>query len=202
MKTLGDILREAREAKGVSPSEAAQATRLKVQNIEDLEANDYSKVPAPIYAKGFIKLYAEYLRLEPAPLLERYKAEYQPRRKSLMNPEDDVSYEEKADAARRENRPPREPVWPKVKARLEALAQRLRGIRWPGIRLPWKKIGIGAAIVLALILLISAFRACASRAPSGSPAAAPEAPRVSKTDLLEEPPEPYLENLPEDRPAP
>lgn len=80
MTSLGDIFREAREKKGVSPSGAAEATHIKIQTIEALEQNDFTRIPAAIYAKGFIRIYAEYLGLDPQPLLALYAAGPQPAR--------------------------------------------------------------------------------------------------------------------------
>ncbi len=74
MKTIGQIFREAREARNVSLYEAAEAIRVKSSVIEDLEADRFSRFPAAIYARGFIKLYAEFLRLDPAPLLVQFSA--------------------------------------------------------------------------------------------------------------------------------
>ncbi len=73
MKSFGDTLREARERKGVTPSDAAAATRIKVQIIEDLEQNRLRRTHAPIYAKGFIRIYGEYLGLDTAALLSAYE---------------------------------------------------------------------------------------------------------------------------------
>lgn len=73
MKTFGDQLREARERRGVSPSEAATATRIKIQIIQDLEANRLQRTYAPIYAKGFIRIYGEYLGLDVTALLSDYE---------------------------------------------------------------------------------------------------------------------------------
>ena len=56
---LGDTFKNAREARGVSASEAAAETRMKVQHIEALEQEDFSSVAAPAYAKGFIRLYSD-----------------------------------------------------------------------------------------------------------------------------------------------
>ena len=65
--TPGAIFREAREQKGVNESQAALATRIKVQHIEAMENDDFDKIAAPAYAKGFIKLYAEYLEAGSGP---------------------------------------------------------------------------------------------------------------------------------------
>lgn len=193
MSTLGDTLREAREAKQASPSEAARATRLKVQHIDALETNDYSKMPAPIYARGFIKLYAEYLGLEPAPLLERYDREHKPAtRPSIAQPEETL--EQRADKERRQSRPPREPVWPRVRAAFAGV----RNIDFT--RIPWQKIGLALAVVLVVILLVSGIRACRTGAKKTPPAAPPR--RISTHDIIEEPPEPYVDRWIQSEAAP
>jgi transcriptional regulator with XRE-family HTH domain len=73
MQSLGAILREAREAMGASTSEAAAQTKIKVQHIEALEREEFDKIAAPIYVKGFLKMYAEYLGLDPGAMIELYK---------------------------------------------------------------------------------------------------------------------------------
>lgn len=72
MATVGETLRAVRLEKGLDTSTAAAATRLKVQIIEDLENNDFSAIAAPVYGKGFIKLYADYLGLDSGPLIQDY----------------------------------------------------------------------------------------------------------------------------------
>ncbi len=69
---LGETLRKARMARKETASQVAAATRMKVQLVEALEKEDFSQIPAPIYAKGFIKLYAEHVGLDPEPLVRDY----------------------------------------------------------------------------------------------------------------------------------
>jgi transcriptional regulator with XRE-family HTH domain len=69
---LGETLRKARLARKLTPSEVAQATRMKVQIVEALEKNQFDLIPAPIYAKGFIRLFAEYVGLDSEPLIVEY----------------------------------------------------------------------------------------------------------------------------------
>jgi transcriptional regulator with XRE-family HTH domain len=73
---LGAALRKAREAKGLTASQLAAATRMKVQMVEELEAEDFSRVAAPIYGKGFIRLYAEHVGLDPEPLIQEFVSRY------------------------------------------------------------------------------------------------------------------------------
>src|SRR5437773_1753432 len=72
MESLGATFKNARERKRVSLSQAAAKTRIKVQILEGLERNDFSQIPAPTYARGFIKMYAEFLGLDPASLVKMY----------------------------------------------------------------------------------------------------------------------------------
>jgi cytoskeletal protein RodZ len=61
---LGQLLREAREKKGLSIAEVEEDTRIRQVQIEALEQEDYSKVPSGIYRKGLIRNYAQYLGLD------------------------------------------------------------------------------------------------------------------------------------------
>jgi len=72
MASVGEQLRAARAKKGVSASKAASVTRIKVQFIEAMEVDDFKGMAAPAYARGFIRLYANYLKLDPAPLVDEY----------------------------------------------------------------------------------------------------------------------------------
>lgn len=47
-----------------------------VQVVEDLEREDFRRVAAPIYGRGFIKLYADYLGLDPEPLIQEFMEIY------------------------------------------------------------------------------------------------------------------------------
>lgn len=86
MGTIGQTFKEARERMGVTTNDAANITHIKVQHIENMEMDDFSHIAAPAYAKGFIKMYAEYLGLDARPLLEEYAACYlvKPSRSSLI----------------------------------------------------------------------------------------------------------------------
>lgn len=74
MSTIGAQLKAAREAKGLTASELAASIKALTTIIEKIEVNDFSRLPAPIYVRGFIKLYARCVGLNPIPLLEEYTA--------------------------------------------------------------------------------------------------------------------------------
>ena len=74
--SLGQTLRTAREAKGITASELAARTHLLVQIVEGLEKEDFRRIPAPIYGRGFIKLYCAEVGLDPKPLQDEFTALY------------------------------------------------------------------------------------------------------------------------------
>ena len=56
MIELGKSLREARERKGYTINQLAEITHMVPSRINDIENEDFSKIAAPIYGRGFIKL--------------------------------------------------------------------------------------------------------------------------------------------------
>ena len=72
MWTLGETLRQARLNKGVSLADAARETRIRGAYLEALEAEDAAALPPPVYARGFLRTYAEYLGLNPQAVLKRF----------------------------------------------------------------------------------------------------------------------------------
>ncbi|MEI6514522.1 MAG: helix-turn-helix transcriptional regulator [bacterium] len=75
-RTPGAALRAAREKRRYSIADVVEATRIKTHVIEALENDDYSVMPAPLYGKGFIKIYAEHVGLDPEPLIRHYLSQY------------------------------------------------------------------------------------------------------------------------------
>lgn len=67
----GRVLAQAREQRGQTIAEVAQQLKLSPHQIESLEADDYSKLPGPVFVRGFVRNYARLLNLDPEPLLSR-----------------------------------------------------------------------------------------------------------------------------------
>lgn len=65
----GAILAAAREAQGLSVADISQRLKLSVAQIKSIEADDHSKLPTPVYVRGFIRSYARLLKLDSAQLL-------------------------------------------------------------------------------------------------------------------------------------
>ena len=70
---VGSYLAALRAAKGCSLEEMARATRVSVGQLEALEAERWSDLPAPIFVKGFIRAYCQVLGETPDEALGRYR---------------------------------------------------------------------------------------------------------------------------------
>jgi cytoskeleton protein RodZ len=66
---VGEHLRLAREARGISIGDAAAALKLSPHQVEALEADDWFRWPRTV-TRGFVRNYARYLGLDAGPLME------------------------------------------------------------------------------------------------------------------------------------
>ena len=72
---LPEILRAARERKGVDLYRAERDTRIRVRYLAALERGDYRELPGSTYTKGFLRNYALYLALDPEEILGLWRRE-------------------------------------------------------------------------------------------------------------------------------
>lgn len=56
---FGAALAAAREAKGLTTAEVAERLKLTVRQIEAIETEDWSNLPAPVFVRGFVRNYAK-----------------------------------------------------------------------------------------------------------------------------------------------
>lgn len=72
---VGSFLQRERLRKHFSIEEVADDTCIPIAIIRAIENNSRSKMPAPVFARGFVKLYAEFLGLESQEIVDRYNHE-------------------------------------------------------------------------------------------------------------------------------
>ncbi|MBV7434295.1 DUF4115 domain-containing protein [Cardiobacteriaceae bacterium TAE3-ERU3] len=76
---VGGILREAREAKGMSIASAAMHTNLRKDIIEKLENNQFGEIGAPVFTRGYLNIYARFLEVDEDLVAREFSAVAQPR---------------------------------------------------------------------------------------------------------------------------
>lgn len=82
--SVGESLRKAREAKGLSLEDIKNSTQIMTRQLQEMESDDFSSFAAPIYAKGFIRLFARAVGLDPTPLVAEFSS--QPMKPSAGGP--------------------------------------------------------------------------------------------------------------------
>jgi cytoskeletal protein RodZ len=175
MSSLGATLAEAREARGVTHSDAASATNIKVQHIEAIERDDFSPFAAPAYAKGFIRIYADYLGLDSGPLVKQYTDAHDapvappPR---LLKPEEQEA-PKPSPPAKKETESPSEPK--------------------PGLNSgSLVRIALPVAGIVVLVIIVTKLFGGKGVDDNNSPADGPSS-EAGEPLLIGEPPAPYLD---------
>jgi len=74
-QSLGEKLRLAREERGISITEVAEATRISPHYLQAIEVDDYRTLPGGIFNKGFIKSFAKYVGVDEQSALADYRPE-------------------------------------------------------------------------------------------------------------------------------
>ncbi|HEY3311113.1 MAG TPA: RodZ domain-containing protein [Anaerolineales bacterium] len=75
MPTIGEQLKQAREARKLAIRHVMQAIHVRTHYLQAMENDDFSSLPSPAQARGFLRMYAEYLGLNANELIERWRAE-------------------------------------------------------------------------------------------------------------------------------
>ena len=99
MKEIGHLLREARIKRGLSLEEINETTKIRLDQLEAIEAGDFQRLPGEVYVKGFIMNFARAVGLDAHEVLQKYyelkrAAETQASPEDEQSPDDRFSSEE------------------------------------------------------------------------------------------------------------
>ncbi len=178
---LGDRLRAARERSGLELSELAHRTHVRRAYLEALEEGRYADLPEDVYTRNFVRLHAQTVGLDPAPLLDLYARE-------RLDAVGRSTLERRLDHDRREAAVPlgstadrSAPPQPTTRASFRARAQNVA-------RLPaWLGPTFATVLLVAVVVGLAAwgvdrFFANPPVAPAGSTATVPETPENAAGD--------------------
>ncbi|MDR6979191.1 cytoskeletal protein RodZ [Streptomyces sp. 3330] len=70
--SIGRALKQARIAAGLTVDDVSSATRVRIAIVRAIESDDFAACGGDVYARGHIRTLARAVRLDPAPLIERY----------------------------------------------------------------------------------------------------------------------------------
>jgi cytoskeleton protein RodZ len=73
---FGNKLREARERRGLSLRQIANATKISMITLEALERNDIKRLPGGIFSRAFVRSYALEVGLDPEQAIEEFMGQF------------------------------------------------------------------------------------------------------------------------------
>src|SRR5712691_3291992 len=76
MFELGSSLREARVRRGIELAQVGAETRIRTRYLQALEDERFELLPGSVYAKGFLRAYADYLGLDGQLFVDEYNARF------------------------------------------------------------------------------------------------------------------------------
>lgn len=77
MTDIGNTLREARIRRKIEISAVEDAIKIRSKYLRALEAEEFDALPEPAYVKTFLRTYAIYLGLDPHPLVDKYRDQFE-----------------------------------------------------------------------------------------------------------------------------
>ena len=84
MKKTGEVLRKAREEKGLSLHEVGIFLKINTRILQAIENGDLSKLPAKTFLRGFVQSYAKYLKLNSDDVLDLFQSELKPQQEDVV----------------------------------------------------------------------------------------------------------------------
>ena len=76
MKNVGEIFKKTRVEKNLTLEEVEKKTKIRAKFLKALEENDWEKIPSPVYTRGFIKNYSEFLGISPEKILAIFRRQF------------------------------------------------------------------------------------------------------------------------------
>ncbi len=78
MKKTGELLRKAREEKGLSLHEVGIFLKINTRILQAIEDGDLTRLPAKTFLRGFVQSYSKYLKLNTDEVLQVFQNELKP----------------------------------------------------------------------------------------------------------------------------
>jgi cytoskeleton protein RodZ len=94
LDTVGQDLRAARLRRGDDLASVSKALKIRKDHLEAVEEDNFANLPGKTYAIGFVRSYAQYLGLDVAMMVDRYKEEISGRRDDHVPPASSFHAEE------------------------------------------------------------------------------------------------------------
>ncbi|HVJ63771.1 MAG TPA: RodZ domain-containing protein [Bdellovibrionota bacterium] len=74
-QSFGQWMLEQRQKKSITLEEIASVTKIQLGMLKNIEADDYSRLPAPAFIRGFIVNFARFVGVDEHDAVERFRAQ-------------------------------------------------------------------------------------------------------------------------------
>jgi cytoskeleton protein RodZ len=132
--TVGQLLKKAREALGIRIENAAQGTHIKLAYLQELENDHPELLPSPTNARGFLRLYASFLRIPSQPLIDLWGQPVLP--EPTPAPKEENLEAEVVQPREAEKPTPEETLSPAVETQVDEGSQKKQEDASPAVILP------------------------------------------------------------------
>lgn len=88
MGPIGACLRKVRQERNLSLEEISRITKISKRYLAAIENDDFDQLPAPTFARGFIRAYAAFVGVESEEIVQQYRERYEGLQKEDMVPLD------------------------------------------------------------------------------------------------------------------
>jgi cytoskeletal protein RodZ len=75
---VGALLKKTREESGKNLKEISEVLKIRVDYLRAIEEGDFQQLPEEVYIKGYIREYAEFLKIDPETALSAYVQQTSP----------------------------------------------------------------------------------------------------------------------------
>lgn len=110
MKKTGELLKKARESKGLSLHEVGQSLKINSKILKAIEDDDQKHLPAKTFLRGFVQSYAQYLKMNMDEVMAVFAEEMGSTRPSPILKSDEAGSEEMIIGTQQKNEPPAENI--------------------------------------------------------------------------------------------
>ena len=121
---IGATLRDARIRGHVDLNDVESGTKIRARYLRAMEDEEWDALPGPVYAKSFLRTYADYLGLDSRALVDEFKSQHELPTDHELRPVSPLPRERQRDRERWSRRP-RAPSWVPVALVLVAVVAAL-----------------------------------------------------------------------------
>ena len=74
---IGNSLRKVRQERNLTLEEISRITKISKRYLMAIENDNFDQLPAPTFARGFIRAYANFVGIDSEEIVQKYREKYE-----------------------------------------------------------------------------------------------------------------------------